>query len=102
MNEDLSKLPKWARDRIDVLERDLAFAQEQLDARDAPEGTPITWSTLADHKWHGLHAYATVRFVAQGGWIECNVTHEGELAVRAEGLLVVQPRAGNMVILRSE
>lgn len=101
MSEDITKLPRWAQDRIKALEADVAHAQAQLAAHDAPDGTPITWTTSIDSTRHGLHKYATVRFQTPNGYVDVHLTDEGELRVYAQNTMVIRPRSANLVYLEN-
>lgn len=67
MDHDLSKLPKWAQDKINILESTLRSVKEEMEQSTKPESTRlVVWGMTIDGGLpdgeRGLPEYATVRF----------------------------------------
>lgn len=108
--QDVSKLPKWAQDRISNLERNLQHAEQQLaigpedsDTFANPYGDMIGGSAIRP-----LGRGELVRFVIDEDarrFFEARIVRENgdiHLDIRTEGntRLLVEPRASNLIHIR--
>jgi len=93
---DVTKLPRWAQDKIALLERNLEYAKKQLAALDNENGM-VTWESYPEK--HGIPPTATVRFRLNIGNVEARIDGSGDhLRVSTTtGRLVVLPGAANTV-----
>ena len=100
MDEDLNKLPKWAREKIRVLEMHLREAQNTialLSGNDPSKVYVRGYDRISDRD-RPLGDTATVAFVVEHGVIEAHLNTEGGLYLAAyDGLLAIKPRASNCV-----
>jgi len=100
---DINKLPKWAQQKIERLENDLAYAKERLTA--GPENS----NTFAD-------PYGDPRPLGEGTAIEFHlggaddrhkrirvrITERGWLDINGGDMLIVRPNASNSIEVKSE
>lgn len=106
--EDVSKLPRWARQRLAKLEADVEHWRKQAlsAAVTGPEKTEVRMVVLEDGglKAKGLPAGTEIEFVTAGGRVHCSVGAKGKyydepvLTITSpDGRLLVRPYASNMV-----
>jgi hypothetical protein len=97
---DITKLPRWAQDRISLLERDLADAREQLMAGEADSDTIANPNSEAPRP---LGRGASVQFGTER-WQKFTVRlrENGTLDVMGDDMIWVHPQAGNVVVIRNE
>ena len=97
----MARLPKWARDRIDVLQRDLAYANERL--AEGPAGS----DTFADPYATPPRPLGTGTMIQFGSGDESFKVHfeDGQLCVSFQAMgprdLAVLPWSANSVRLES-
>lgn len=96
---DIKKLPRWAQSHIEKLERNLAYAKQQLE--DATGNDSESEVSLVNHldwgNYKGLPRRSTIRFRTSNGDIRCNVS-EGKLVVMSDGSKIyIEPCASNVV-----
>lgn len=98
--EDISKLPRWAQQRIKSLTAEVERQQELLSVT-PPEATNVV---VADHMdERGLPQNARIRF--RLGRVQVEVGHQFKddlaLNVRSlDGRLVVEPQVSNVICVR--
>jgi len=107
--EDLSKLPKWARDRIERLERDLEGKRQELIRMGQPGQSFITMLLMPGEGPNELGLPdRTIRFrVAPGSrdYVEVAISRDKihpRIMVRAQSQLVLKPEASNVIEVSSE
>lgn len=114
LEEKISKLPKWAQDHIEKLERQLTNAQNQVDILKRERSVDdmmvfddepiVTWENLMDgeHKIPAL-AYVKIYFPKKGNsrfrkYIAFHWRKDDEvLDVTSSDVIVVKPRATNTI-----
>jgi len=97
--EQLDRLPKYARDHIEALERKVS-KHEQRDLEVENHTTGIEWS----ENWKDRHALpkgSTVWFGTSPNRVTVHVRHDGEIRVSAQDNLVIYPGASNTVTVKS-
>ena len=98
----LSLLPKYVREHIFALERQLErFKQSDQEVTD--HATGIEWSD--SHDWQARHALpkgSTVWFGEAPGRVQVHVAYDGEIRVSADDYLVIRPKASNCIIVESK
>lgn len=101
MQQDISKLPKWAQQRITILERDLRYAHDQMKRVRSNEPTRIVVSPYSPANNLFLPDNSTVRFMLECGVHERNyidVTLEGTtIMARTDRWMRMAPYSGNSV-----
>jgi hypothetical protein len=99
---DVSKLPRWAAQHIDKLEKDVAYWKELATAGPDNSDTFVSWPM--DHP-KPLGAGYNIRFVtgpSHGDYIEVRNQQDGSVEVRtAWNAMVVEPKASNTIVVRS-
>lgn len=104
MRDRIKKLPKWAQEYINLLQRDLEHAKRQLSDIEQPAETPISWRVLFQEAV-GIPHQARVKFEMPGGFY-FEIDHGGtHLRVYLHGghpiRLAAMPESGsNLLILR--
>lgn len=99
--DDISKLPKWAQYHIAKLERDLADAQETIQALNS-NGQKITWNNTYPHQANGLPDDATITFHLPNDKIDVTL---GEDFLRVSGYsnrIHIEPQASNSITIHSQ
>lgn len=106
--EQLAKLPKWARDELTRLEREVNRLNTRLDERDALSH-PATDESPAmymgrDGKWYEVPS-VKLRLKDRRGWIEMYSERPGGLGaggvlIRASHSLQMDMQVANVVIVR--
>lgn len=102
-DERVAKLPRWAQQHIEILERDLAEAEKRIEAAQrGPEDTDTIARIHADHPLH-LPAGTTVRFqlgAGYGEYIDCRIEERrgGQKCLEIHGgeMLLLRPMSGNL------
>jgi hypothetical protein len=99
--DDLSKLPKWAQNRIGKLERDVEYYKKQLDQTDAGQ-SKVCWGDYESK--HGIPEGATVTYHLQKGemWLELKGDEVKVTAPTGTHRLTVRPKSGNVLTLTVE
>ena len=97
-------LPKWARERITVLEMQLGELREQVATLYGSTPTDTCWSYYTTPKW--LPKGELVTFSMPGPrdrdfHVGARVTSEGVLDIFASSRLVVMPGASNHIIVKA-
>jgi len=100
----LARLPAWARQRIERLERDLAEAHERLAA--GPAGS----DTFADPYMtrRPLGRGTSIEFVARApgdrvrSYFTVRLDEDGRLHVMGSDGFAIEPRSSNLVLIRLE
>jgi len=96
MPNDVSKLPKWAQDRIRLLERKAERLEHKIDQLEGTEETNITYLDGLGER--PLPANKTIRFQTNAGHIDVRLEREGEgLYVNAQHPMAIHPQAANSV-----
>lgn len=103
----IAKLPKWARDEIAHLARQLADANAKIAALTTGEPSLVSWSDglKADHP---LPEYATVRFKIHDGYdgdLTAHITKRHQqtvLAINGGRAIHVYPGASNAIYITPE
>jgi hypothetical protein len=101
---DLTKLPKWARQEIERLQRDLEYAHERLEA--GPDDSRVFAEPYSDHP-RPLGHDAHIAFVPEGGG---SIIGDGfKVSIVADGIevyggdsLSIYPRSSNVVLIKRE
>lgn len=96
---DITKLPKWARDEINNLRREVSELETQIkELVPALKGeqTLVTWHDL--DTVGGAPTDATVQFTTPTGWIEASI-REGKLRVHGQYSLGIMPSSTNALWL---
>jgi hypothetical protein len=99
--EQISKLPKYARNEIARLTRDLEYLQGQLNDLNDPTGE-VSWSCggfLGDR--HGLPSCAEITFRTPTGNIEMSLRDGGTVEVYGSSVLYIVPSATNHVHIKT-
>lgn len=106
MSEDISKLPKWAQNKLRVAEDSVASLRAKLDAFAGKSETGICIEPDAELLRRGnypryLGEHCAVEYKLQFGEIEIAL-RDGALRVMASGLgkIIVEPVASNVLTLR--
>jgi hypothetical protein len=102
MQHDRSKLPKWAQQDLERLERDLAHAQNKLTA--GPEDSNTFADPYADAP-RPLGKGAIIEFsLGERSRIRTRIEHDHKgnayVEVNGDDLLTVEPRSGNAIRIR--
>ncbi len=98
-DHDLSKLPKWAQDRITIAERDRDYYREQTQRMDAGESDTF----IPGFKYLGtrdtfLPDGCTVRFHTAEGYVEVGrERNQDGVNVRASRSLAIYPVVSNVI-----
>ena len=95
----LTKLPKWAQQYIQKLQKDTEWYKEQLRQVDTAD-SPLTWEVFSGNsETHGIPERATIIFVLPNGKIDFTLRKD-EIRVSAHsGSLLVEPVATNSIKL---
>lgn len=100
---NISKLPRWAQERIETLERNLKSAQQDRDEmRDGFPGSPVRVCHYGLGVDQTLPPMASIRFHVgpNDEWIECR--HERDYVYVSAGAGIrVQPLASNTLTLHA-
>lgn len=97
---DVSTLPKWAQDRIRVLERSYADLEDKLSAMgEDAEQSRIVWMDGRTHR--GIKDYGTIRFrlgevIDDFEYVDVNL-HERTLMIYGARPIRILPHASNAV-----
>ena len=101
---DKTKLPKWAQDKINQLEKSLGIAQRDLRNAYSKEKTNILvdpWSADVSSGGNKPKAYiperATIRFMFDKKRYIDVLFRDGKLDIRGEAILMVTPWAANVI-----
>jgi hypothetical protein len=110
MAEDITKLPKWARRRIEYAERELAHLQAEMRGQFPGTDTfrsPYMFKNDLDSDGIPLPKGETVRFKFGESWdsyIDCMIRDDDPtgptLEVRGGYGLAVEPRSSNSIRVR--
>ena len=96
MTENIERLPKWARQKIEVLEMRLREAKDKIALLSGNEPSKVYvrgWNKPDDQD-RQLGDAATVAFVVKHGIIEARLDAEGGLYIAAyDGTLAIMPAA---------
>ena len=96
---DVTRLPKWAQQRIKILELELHDIKGQLKQVSSGE-SPVYWEDgLRDYTMHGIPERAAVVFRVQGGTLDVNL-RDGRIQIRGTSgrtQIDVRPEAGNAI-----
>ena len=97
---DITKLPRWAQNRIISLERALEDARDQLMAGDEDSDTIANPNSDAPRP---LGRGASIQFGTER-WQKFTVRmrEDGNLDVMGDTMIWVHPQAGNVVVIRNE
>lgn len=92
---DVSKLPKWAQQELEMLRKNLAYWQKRALA-----GPDDSNTVLEPYAKGGrpLGTDVTVRFLLPNGWIDAR-TEDGRVLVRSSHQLVTLPHVTNTIYL---
>jgi hypothetical protein len=107
MAEDVSKLPRWARDKIHALERELQTERQLVRAMGGlPDSSNVSLARSYPMTDLPLQANSVIRFGLEDRVVE--VGHAGSqdprgwLTVRAShGVLLAMPAASNVLYVKS-
>ena len=94
MGQDISKLPKWAQDRLRNLQGEVERVREEmLTLTGKPGSTNIEWRHALEH--HPLPPGVTVRFTMdEYRWVE--IGHFlGGVQIRGSRQLIIVPNVSN-------
>jgi len=103
MKENVTKLPKWAQDRIAILERDLAAAQREMRSIYAKEDTGVRILYFPQHdQTMPLPERAQVEFGPKdfGTALTVTLRKDGGVDVHGEGRIAITPWAANSVTIK--
>ena len=101
-NEKFMKLPRWAKDEINRLERNSQDAEEQIRQMNSGEESLVYWNDGLAREKHGLPDRATVTFQTPNGPISVMI-RDGELSVMSMAInLLVRPSAANSIRILAE
>ena len=95
----LTKLPKWAQQYIQKLQKDVEWYKKQLRQLDTAD-SPLTWEAISgNNETHGIPERATITFVLPNGKIDFKLRKdEIHVSAHSRGLLV-EPVAANSIKL---
>lgn len=106
---DVTKLPRWAQQRIEVLERNLAAAQAKLDAGPGASNTYLhAWTDTGESVGTPLGTDVSIRFeLGNHTHMLAGLTPDGTLQIQLSGrdassALQVIPRSSNRVEIQPE
>lgn len=99
---DVSKLPKWAQQKIDTLERDVAHWKEKATAGPEESDTFVAFSS--ERRPLGKRAYIEFQVLpGHRGQITAYLDDDaGELVIHGGDRIMVLPQASNAIRLRME
>lgn len=80
LQEKIGKLPKWAQQYVDKLQKDIAWYKAQLDKVEADD-TSIRWDLYTENANGGIPDRARVLFDVADGTLECTL-RDGSLYIR--------------------
>lgn len=97
---DVTKLPKWAQQYIEVLQRDVEYRERQLGEMASPDAKVQLIEGINENR--GLPDDARVQFRVGDKQIRIHISRYGEgLDLNsADGPLLVEPAASNHIYLR--
>ena len=103
----IDKLPKWAKDHIDSLERENANLNRRLSeltAEDPWSDSPVGWEYSINEEKHSIKPHARVIFFRhdRGRNIQAYIDTDGKLILSADSRLVIRPIASNCAYLSAE
>jgi len=97
---DITKLPRWAQDRIGKLERDLAAERRKLSA--GPENSDTFADPYASAP-RPLGRHTRIQFVGERDEFHVHIDDDGELTVHTlTGRLLAMSGAANVMRFKSE
>ena len=91
---DISKLPKWVRQRLDVAEIQIKECDKRLSELAGDSETDVYYRVGVEEK--PLPKGSRIRFSLSEGYIDCNVADD-KVEICASERLIIQPRAANVV-----
>lgn len=97
MNGDVTKLPRWVRDKIFVLEKEVNGLRHDLAAATGETETRVEvepYATMLSRPRRFLPDRATVRFYLPGGWLDVRLDGDAILVTGSERVRVL-PAASN-------
>lgn len=105
MPNDVSKLPKWAQERIQWLERENVRLARKLDQLEGTEETNITYLDGLGER--PLPANKTIRFQTDDGHIDVRLERpergeRGGICINAEHPMSIRPEAANAAKIYNE
>lgn len=109
--EDITKLPKWAQNRIMLLERKVDELVGDIAARDGSQKTGVSYTTdfSCTDEVRRFIPTDTVRFhlpkLSERHVTDCYIEVrklDDHIEVRTQGTLVIRPRVTNVVTIRVE
>lgn len=92
--QDLSKLPRWARSRIEKLEADIAYYKEQYLAISTGQSRLRCTDSISPPL--GLPERNTIEADVLGGTLEITI-RAGILELRSDSAVIIQSSAGNVL-----
>lgn len=92
---DITKLPAWARNRIEKLESDLQWHKEAYQAVSGELPSPVRCSDMINASLN-LPARNTIEMDVDGGMLELSLRN-GVLELRANSAILVQSSSGNVL-----
>lgn len=92
---DITKLPKWARDRIEKLEDDLRWYKEAYKTVGGELPSPVRCTDMLNPPIH-LPSRNAIEMDVEGGTLELSLRN-GVLELRADKAILVQSSAGNVL-----
>lgn len=101
MSDDVTKLPKWAQQRIGKLELDIAYYKEMAYQAANTDVTDTSVRVVGGRGWEflGLLTGSTVRFAG----IEVRALGPGAVITTADGNnLEIHPRGSNCIHVRGD
>lgn len=95
--DDITKLPKWAQNKIGTLEDKIGTLEAQVrhykSIQDLSEST-VSWIDLFTNETHPLPDHAIIRFKTADGRVDVNL-RKGFIDVNSDGVSVIIPEAAN-------
>ena len=102
MTEDISRLPVWARNRIQKLESDVQYLEQQLAQVEGTEATNVY--LIRGMQQAPLPMHSGVRFkIGDGEGVDCYIDREyGRVRIGGHNRITVHPAAANVVYVDVE
>ena len=100
MSENFEKLPKWAKFRIQKLERDLEDMTNDVKTIQGELGSNVQFR-LNWNEEVNLPPNTMVRFLVKGQWVEVEHDSHGNLRIRCDNIRIF-PSASNVIYVEPE
>lgn len=106
MNQDISKLPKWAKSEIEFLRMRLKEKEEVIEKLNAPvEDSKISYTLEAMGSEYGLPENTVIKFKENGMEYHISFATQNRKGIQIRaytGTLAVSPEASNSITVKAE